>query len=366
MLQVSDPYGRPLTNLRLVVTDECNYRCIFCHMEGEPVEGPRRPGRGEPLLLPADYGIIAAAASMIGVDKFKITGGEPLIRGDIIEIIDSIRSEARQAEISLTTNGFFLERLATRLAEAGLARANISIHSLRESRYRFITSVPGLRRALQGLRAAIDAGIRVKINMVVLAGVNDDEILEMAEFAREAGAVLQLIELHPVGLGAKFFKKYFYPLSRVEKMLLEMGARKTLRELHNRPIYELPSGAIIEIVRPYNNPFFCAGCTRVRIGPYGDILPCINWRGPRPVILPVLRSGLPREEKVLRVAETLIDVVASRRPFFMCSLDNCKETYSSGISRISFPKRRHYREAKQVLRRLLKARGGLQSRVRSP
>ena len=365
MLQVSDPYGRPLTNLRLVVTDECNYKCIFCHMEGEPVEGPRRPGRGEPLLSPADYGIITKAASIIGVDKFKITGGEPLIRNDIIDIIYSIRREAPQAEISLTTNGFLLEHLAARLAEAGLARVNISIHSLRESRYRFITSVPGLRRALRGLRAALDAGICVKINMVVLAGVNDDEILEMAEFAREAGAVLQLIELHPVGLGAKFFKKYFYPLSRVEKMLLELGARKTLRDLHNRPMYKLPSGAVIEIVRPYNNPFFCAGCTRVRIGPYGDILPCINWRGPRPVILPVLRSGLSREEKVLRVAETLVDVVSNRRPFFMCTLDNCRETYFSGVSRISIPKRRLYLEVKQELRRLLKVRGGLPSRARS-
>ena len=354
-MEVADPYGRPLNNIRLAVTDECNYRCIFCHMEGEPVEGPRRPGLGSPLLRPGDYENIAEAGSLIGVSKFKITGGEPLVRADIVEIVEALRRGAPRSEVSMTTNGYLLRGLAHRLREAGLARVNISIHSLRPSVYELITGVPGLERALEGLREAVSTGLGVKINMVVLRGVNDGEVLSMAEFARSLGATLQVIELHPVGLGARFFQKYHYPLRLLEERLASMGAKVERRSLHNRPIYTLPSGARIEIVRPVGNPFFCAGCTRIRIGPYGDLLPCINWRGPRPLITGILRSkNLSRVEKAARIAEELIDLVASRRPYYMCTLDNCERPISRPRpGRIRLAKRSRYEELKRELRRRL-------------
>ena len=367
MLRVEDPYGRPLTNIRLVLTDECNYKCIFCHMEGEPLQGPKRPGKGSPLLLAEHYYIISRAAHLLGVSKFKLTGGEPLLRGDIVEIVESIRDGAPGSEISMTTNGYLLERLAGKLWGAGLRRVNISIHSLKPERYEFITGVPGLSKAQRGLRAAVSAGLGVKINMVVLRGVNDDEVLSMADFAHSAGAVLQLIELHPVGLGARFFKRYFYPLKRVEEELLRLGASVSYRkDLHNRPVYRLPSGAVIEIVRPFNNPLFCAGCTRIRIGPYGDISPCINWKGPRPVLSPILKSDLPLEEKIARVGETLIDVVASRVPYYLCTLKNCDgQQRPARIRRISLRKRASYEKAKKELRSLLARAATQQSRVPS-
>jgi cyclic pyranopterin phosphate synthase len=355
-MKLEDPYGRVLDNIRLAVTDECNYRCIFCHMEGETDAGPRRPGMGSPPLSAEDYRLIIRAGSILDIHKYKLTGGEPLLRKDIIEIVRNIKEEDATSEISMTTNGFFLAQTAGKLAEVGLSRVNISIHTLRKDKYEFITGVPGLDRALEGLNAALDSGLPVKINMVVLRGVNDNEILEMAEFARGKGSTLQLIELHPVGLGARFFKQYFYPLSRIERMLEDIGAKKSRRSLHNRPIYLLPSGARIEIVRPYANPFFCAGCTRIRIGPYGDILPCLNWRGPRPLITPILhRNDIDDDEKVLLIAETLIDVVTTRKPFYMCTLENCKEPFKDtrrGL-RIALPKKARYERAKEELRSLL-------------
>jgi len=369
MLRIQDPYGRPLTNIRLVLTDECNYRCIFCHMEGEPLQGPKKPGRGSPLLLPEDYYIIARSSWLLGVSKFKLTGGEPLLRTDIVEIIESVRAGAPGSETSMTTNGYLLSKLADRLAEAGLSRVNISIHSLNPEKYEFITGVPGLSRALEGLRAALDTGLGVKINMVILKYVNEDEVLTMANLAHALGATLQLIELHPVGLGSKFFKKYFYPLNKIERKLISLGARVNYRkDLHNRPIYRLPSGATIEIVKPFNNPLFCAGCTRIRIGPYGDISPCINWKGPRPVLSPVLRAAtLSLEEKIILVGDKIIDVVASRAPFYLCTLSNCNGNVSrQKIARIPLPKRASYEQAKLALRSLLAREEAPRNRVREP
>ncbi len=354
MPAITDAYGRPLNNLRIAVTDECNYRCIFCHMEGESSEGPARPGAGRAILTPEDYWLVARAASLVGVSKFKVTGGEPLLRHDIVGIVENIHQASPQAEISMTTNGYFLAKLVGKLVNVGLKRVNVSIHSLRPEVYKFITGIPGLDRALKGLKVAVDAGLGVKVNMVVMRGLNEDEILTMAEFAAKHGATLQLIELHPVGLGAKFFRKYHYPLEKVEKTLEELASRVERRSLHNRPIYILPGGVRVEIVKPVSNPLFCAGCTRVRLGPYGDLLPCLNWRGPRPIITPILRnSSLTAEEKVVEIAEALVDLVASRKPFYMCTLKNCPTNGRVRLGRISHAKRAYYERLKMELRRQL-------------
>ena len=316
-IPVRDAYGRPLNNLRLAVTNECNYRCIFCHLEGDPLGQPARPGQLPPVMVPREYGIVARAARLLGIDSFKITGGEPLIRRDIVEIVRFISENAPGSDISMTTNGYLLSRLAPGLAEAGLRRVNISIHSLDEERYRFITGVKGLSMALRGLEAARDQGFKLKVNMVVLKGVNEDEIFSVAELAYKNDAILQLIELHPVGLGAKFFTKYFYPLSLVEKKLLDMGARVERRSLHNRPIYILPGGVRIEIVRPHANPIFCAGCSRVRLSATGHLTPCLNWKGHRIHLLPRIRAARSEEEAVMEAAKALLEVNFLRKPYYM-------------------------------------------------
>ena len=352
--RLRDAYGRPFTNLRLAVTAECNYRCIFCHIEGEPLGGPARIGTLPPRITPEEYSIIAEAAYLLGAEAFKITGGEPLVRRDIVEIVKNIKESAPYAEVSMTTNGYLLPGLAGRLAEAGLSRVNVSIHSLRREVYEFITGVDGLDRALKGVDEALDSGLGLKVNMVVLRGVNDDEIWSLAEFAASRGAVLQLIELHPVGLGARFFKKYFYPLSRVEDELVRRGARVKRRRLHNRPIYELPGGVRIEVVRPYSNPFFCSGCTRIRVGPFGDLSPCLNWRGKRPNILAAIRRAKSREEKVLAAARALVEVNMLRRPYFLARLsDGFPRVAGRRSLRLGLPKKAEGLELIRELERLL-------------
>ncbi|MCE4600574.1 MAG: GTP 3',8-cyclase MoaA [Desulfurococcales archaeon] len=354
-MRVHDAYMRPFDNLRIAVTVECNYKCIFCHVEGEPVTGPVKPGRLSPLLKAEDYYVIARAASLLGVSKFKITGGEPLIRGDIVSIVRELKAGAPDGEISMTTNGYLLEKLAGPLAEAGLNRVNISIHSLRSKVYEFITGVNGLERALNGLRAAANQGLRLKVNMVVLKGVNDKEVWNILDLAYRFDAVLQLIELHPVGMGAKFFKNYYAPLNTIEKELVRHGAKVVRRKLHNRPVYVLPSGAKIEIVRPYNNPLFCMGCSRIRVGPFGDLSPCLNWKGPRPSLLPDIREG-NLNERILAAARKLVEVNKIRRPYVLPKLTNGAETRAGmthRIARIKMPKKRYYDIILEELKRQL-------------
>jgi len=359
---IRDAYGRPLSNLRISITAECNYRCIFCHIEGEPLEGPLTPGTQGIMLLPEDYYVIARAAELLGINSFKITGGEPLIRNDVVEITRSLREGASSSEISMTTNGYLLEKLLGRLVEAGLNRINVSIHSLNREKYKFITGVDGLGRVLKGLENINNYNIKLKINSVILKGVNDKEIWSLAELANKKNATLQLIELHPVGLGARFFEKYYYPLTKIEEELLAKGAKIQRRELHNRPIYILPDGTRIEIVKPYNNPIFCSGCTRLRVGPFGDLSPCLNWRGPRPSLLPEIRRGT-LEERIIKAAKLLLKVNTWRKPYFMVKINgkqwprNTKLKDSGRNLRVEIPKKTTYYQFLEELEHRLLNRG---------
>jgi len=340
-----DAYGRPLTNLRISVTNECNYRCIFCHVEGHPVKAPLKPGSENHPLKPDDYWVIAKGASRVGVDSFKITGGEPLLRGDIIDIVSAVRDAAPTADISMTTNGYLLSDTASLLRDSGLNRVNISIHSLRRDRYKFITGVDGLEKALEGLRVSSDVGFdQIKINAVILRGVNDDEIWDLIDLARDYDAILQLIELHPVGLGRLTFKRYYKPLGDVEEKLRSMAAKIERRSLHNRPVYILTDGVKVEVVRPYANPLFCAGCKRVRLLPDGLLSPCLNWKGPFVNLLAYLRRASTLEEKIEAVINALIKVNSLRRPYFLWPLSPPEGVASvgswSGRLRLRLPKRR--------------------------
>ncbi|MCE4606074.1 MAG: GTP 3',8-cyclase MoaA [Desulfurococcales archaeon] len=317
---LKDGYGRPLLNLRVIVTDECNYRCLFCHIEGEPLDSPIQPGMARSLgyLSLDEYSLVAEAASRVGISKVKFTGGEPLLREELPEIISVFKEYGSFDDLSLTTNGYLLKSLSEWLKEAGLDRLNVSLHTLKPEVYKFITGVNAHERVLQGIEKAIQTGYKqIKINMVVMKDINDSEIPDMIEFAFKKGLVLQLIELHPVGLGKENFGKYYLSLDEVEEYLSERSQKITIRkELHNRPIYFLDNGVKVEIVRPYNNWRFCMGCTRIRISPIGELFPCINWFGPRPNIRSYIKELKTREDKIRAIMNAIKDVNKLRRPFY--------------------------------------------------
>ncbi|HOK57986.1 MAG TPA: GTP 3',8-cyclase MoaA [Methanothrix sp.] len=287
-----DPYGRKLTGLRMSVTSRCNLRCIYCHHEGEVCVG-REISREMAVN-------VVNAASRLGIRSVKITGGEPLMRRDLEEMIAGFREVAPGVEISITTNGVYLKERAERLAAAGLSRANISLDSLDPDRYRRITGAKegDLERVLDGIEAALVSGLKpVKLNMVVLKE-NECEIPGMIEFSRRSGVILQLIEL--LGDGPKG------DLESVERRIEAQADGFLTREMHRRRKYFL-DGAVVEIVRPMDNTEFCAHCTRLRVTSDGRLKPCLL----RNDNLLEIKSTDPDE-----IERLILEVVRRREPFF--------------------------------------------------
>jgi cyclic pyranopterin phosphate synthase len=205
----------------------------------------------------------------IGVKNVKITGGEPLVREDIVDIVRTIKKYGFD-DVSLVTNGLLLARYAKGLKEAGLDRLNIGCDSLNSDML-----LKNKRNIESGLKIAKDVGFNhVKLNMVVLKGINDEEIKDMIEFARWNRVVLQLIELIRFNVDDVFYEKHFFDLSGVEKELEEKAISITLREIHNRRQYNL-GDVVVEVVRPFTGDF-CTRCRRIRITADGWIKPCLR------------------------------------------------------------------------------------------
>ncbi len=262
-----DRYGRPLEDLRVTLTHVCNFSCFFCHMEGEgsqTIEG----------LTPEQIGLVSKVATEFGVKSVKLTGGEPTLRRDLAEVISTIKSTGVR-EVSMTTNGFLLPAIAGKLKDAGLDRINISLHALTREKFKEVTGVDGLDRVVIGIREVKNHGFKpIKLNYV-LTKRNHDEAKKIIEFSEQNEIdELHLIELHPVGLGKSSFT-YHESMRNLEEEIARMAVKSEIRSKHFRPRYVLPSGLVIEIVKPYANPIFCAGCNRVRLTVDGKLKTCL-------------------------------------------------------------------------------------------
>ncbi|MHC1611063.1 MAG: GTP 3',8-cyclase MoaA [Candidatus Methanospirareceae archaeon] len=269
-----DKYGREIRSLRFSLTNRCNLNCIYCHHEGEGVEKRGKKEISAELVIE----IARVASKYFGIRRIKFSGGEPLMRDDLVEIVQGMR--AFEDEISVTTNGVFLSKYAAELADAGLDRVNVSLDTLKEERYDFITrSKKNLPKVIDGIYTAIDAGlVPIKLNMVLLKGINDDEIEDMMNFARECNrrgghgsAILQPIELiffNPLML------EYKLDFGKIEDELKSKASSIKTRELQRRKKYFV-DGVEVEVVRPIDNTEFCANCSRLRITSDGKLKGCL-------------------------------------------------------------------------------------------
>ncbi|RLG80727.1 MAG: GTP 3',8-cyclase MoaA [Thermoprotei archaeon] len=260
-----DRYGRPVTHMRISVTNRCNHYCIFCHNEGIP-----RGSCGEELSW-RDWGFVAEVAVSLGIKYYKLTGGEPLLRSDIASIVRAIREAG--GSVSIVTNGSFLERRASELADAGVERVNVSLHSLNPERFARITS-GDLGRVLSGIEFALNYGIPLKIDYVVLAW-NLDEYRDIIGYAEEKGVDLNVIELIPLGMSVSEWRRLHVSLDPIVEYLEEKSSAKYIKEFQSRPTYRLPSGIEVTVVRGFCNPELCMKCTRLRLTPDGFIKTCI-------------------------------------------------------------------------------------------
>ncbi len=263
-LPMVDPYGRKITSLRVALTARCNLECIYCHREGHECAGDE--------MSCADVVEACNVGFSLGIKRLKLTGGEPLMRADLPEVLSQLPPFE---DVSLTTNGTLLSARAAELKEAGLHRVNVSLDTLDARTYAQITGKDELKRVISGIEEALACGlVPLKLNMVILKGINDssEAIEEMLEFTRSLGddAILQLIELIPMhGLS-----KLKGDVMSIERALEERASAMRERRMQRRRLY-LVDGVRVEVVRPMGNTKFCAHCNRIRITPDGKLKPCL-------------------------------------------------------------------------------------------
>ena len=266
---MKDNYGREITYLRISITDECNLRCLYCMPEDEGCLAK------DSSLMSADEIVeITAEAVKLGISKVRITGGEPLIRPDVIDICRRISSLPGVKELAVTTNGMLLKDLAYPLKEAGVSRLNISLDTLQTEKYTKITRKGNFQDVAEGIRLAAKAGLTpIKINTVLIGGFNDCEIRDFGELTRTDNVEVRFIELMPIGACAAFPKHAFVKGDVVLKEIPE------LVEAENSGVarmYQYPDGCgrigIISAV----NQHFCLSCNRIRLTCDGKIKPCLH------------------------------------------------------------------------------------------
>lgn len=265
-----DQFGREITYMRLSVTDRCNLRCRYCM----PEEGVCK--KEHDAMLTEDEMITAVeAAASLGIKKLRITGGEPLVKKNIISICRRAAAVEGIKEVCLTTNGILLPRMAKDLKEAGVKRLNLSLDTLDPEKYAYITRIGTLDDFWAGFHAALDAGFdKVKINAVLIGGFNDDEILPLAELTRQYPVDVRFIEMMPMYDSGDFDAKSFVPYTRVLDALPE--AQLVSPDGGVAKLYRLP-GAMgnIGLISPVN-AHFCGTCNRIRLTADGKIKPCLH------------------------------------------------------------------------------------------
>jgi len=311
---LADEFGREVTGVRVSLTDRCNFDCVYCHNEGlGDTRGPMEPDDNE---MTADEIVrFLEVVAEFGVEKVKFTGGEPMLRQDLEAII---RRTPDSMEVSMTTNGTFLPGRAADLKDAGLERVNVSQDAIDPEAFAEITKSGAYEQVLEGVEAALDAGLApVKLNMVVFEHTAGYVEGMVEHAANNDGLQLQLIEYMPELAG---HPEWNIDIGRVHDWLADLAARIEHRKMHDRTRYWIAgddadpeehidesNGGMVEIVDPVENPTFCANCHRVRVTHEGYLKGCLNRNDD-------LRSmdEMTREE----IRETFRETVANRVPYY--------------------------------------------------
>lgn len=266
---MKDKFNRRINYLRLSVTDRCNLRCIYCM----PASGVHKVDHSEILSVEEAIEIVKEAAGC-GIDKVRITGGEPLVHKGILQICKGISAIEGIKEICLTTNGVMLAEMAEDLKAAGVDRINISIDTLKEEKYQKITRIGTIGKVLDGISAAEKAGFRkIKINVVLMGGINDDEITDFVELTRNHPWEIRFIELMPMGECASWDKSCFIPIDEVLKRCPDLKPLDT-DGVAARYKLENALGAV-GLISPISHSF-CSECNRIRVTADGRLKPCLH------------------------------------------------------------------------------------------
>jgi cyclic pyranopterin phosphate synthase len=319
-----DAHGRQIRDLRISLTDRCNFRCFYCLPNGEPPLA-----RKDTILTFEEIHKISGIFVSLGIEKIRLTGGEPMLRRDIGTLVGQIASlkikneklkmknwdKPHLKDLALTTNGFSIPEKARELKELGLDRLTLSLDSLKPEKFKEITGKDELENVLESIKSAKKAGlIPVKINAVIVRGVNDDELVDFARFAREWDVSMRFIEFMPLDSGHEWKKDSVVSGSEIRKKIeavfpLELKQRSRGAETAwNYKFADTEKGEI-GIIAPVTE-MFCGACSRIRLTADGQIRTCL-FSNVEHNLRDVLRSGARREEIIEFIRRTVLKKEAS-------------------------------------------------------
>ena len=305
---MKDNFNRKIKHIRFSLTSKCQYSCLYCDSEGY--------SKTHELTVEEITKLCKILAEILSVTKIKFTGGEPLCREEIVDIIKGVSDLRVYKDISMTTNGLLLLEKAEELYNAGLNRINVSLGSLKPDTYKSIYGSDTLNKVKKGLQKAKKVGFDpIKLNFVLMKGINDDELEDMLEFCADNGFILQLIELHKVaetiGGNGAFYKKHHLDLKPIIENL-EKRAEKTIvrGSMQNRKVFMLPNSAVVETITPSHD--FCMGCTKLRVGCDGNLFGCLY----RSDLGKNIKDALHNHHSLSKYEQIVKQVVDSREPFY--------------------------------------------------
>lgn len=284
-----DPFGREVTYLRVSVTDRCDFRCRYC-MSEDMTFLPKRD-----LLSLEELDRLCSAFIRLGVKKLRLTGGEPLVRRNIISLFQSLSRHLETGdleELTLTTNGSQLPQFAQQLADCGVRRLNISVDSLLHDKFKNITRRGSLEQVLKGIQAAKDAGLKIKINTVALKGVNDDEFNNLIQWCGNEGFDLTFIETMPMGEIDDDRTDHYLSLTQMRKELEKTWTLDDIPLKTGGPATYVSvgeTGGRIGFITPMSHNF-CEGCNRVRVTCTGTLYMCLGQNDQADLITPLRQS----------------------------------------------------------------------------
>jgi cyclic pyranopterin phosphate synthase len=299
-----DSYGRVADDLRISVTDRCNFRCVYCM----PAEGLRWLAREDILRFEEIQRLARIFVQRYGVRTIRLTGGEPLVRARIEELVAMIGGLDPTLDITMTTNGVLLRQKAKLLAEAGLKRVNVSLDTLHLDRFREIARVEAFQRTMDGIRAAEEAGLwPIKLNMVVLRGTNDDEVVDFARLARERGYEVRFIEFMPLDGDGTWSNDLVVPSRRIQEQIEDLFPLTPVPAERPGPAnsFRFADGAPggVGFISSVSQAF-CTTCNRVRLTAEGGLRTCLFSLQETP-LRDVLRGGAS-DDQVARIIERAV------------------------------------------------------------
>ena len=295
----TDQFGRPLRSLRVSVTDRCNLRCNYCMPQEEYVWLPRQE-----LLTFEEIAHLVDVFTSMGAEDVRLTGGEPLLRRDLPQLVKMLAANPRIRDLALTTNGVLFAEQGESLRDAGLHRVTLSLDTLRAERFAALTGRNTHAQVLAGIRAARRLGFpKLKLDSVVLRGVNDDELADLIEYGRSLEAEVRFIEYMDVGGATEWsIEKVFTRAEILQKLTKRYGAITPLRENSSAPAerFHLPDGTVFGIIASTTTPF-CSSCDRSRLTADGLWYVCLYAQAGID-LRQMLRAGATAEELAARIS----------------------------------------------------------------